>query len=157
MIDLKKLEKLIALMVDNDLNLIDLADEKEQVTLKRGAEGGPVQYVQAPQAGAASAPAPAAAPAAAAPASGGNGDAAAAPTGKTIDSPMVGTFYTASSPESDDFVKVGDKVTADTVVCIVEAMKVFNEIKAEQVGTIKRVLVNNGDAVEFGQALYELG
>lgn len=159
MIDLKKLEKLIALMVDNDLNLIDLADEKEQVTLKRGAEGGPVQYVQAPQASAPSSPAPAAAPAAAAaaPASGGSDDAAAAPTGKTIDSPMVGTFYTASSPESDDFVKVGDKVTADTVVCIVEAMKVFNEIKAEQSGTIKRVLVNNGDAVEFGQALYELG
>ena len=156
MIDLKKLEKLIALMVDNDLNLIDLADEKEQVTLKRGAEGGPVQYVQAPQASAPSAPAPAAAPAAAVPAS-GDDSAAAAPTGKTIDSPMVGTFYTASSPESDDFVKVGDKVTADTVVCIVEAMKVFNEIKAEQAGTIKRVLVNNGDAVEFGQPLFELG
>lgn len=156
MIDLKKLEKLIALMVDNDLNLIDLADEKEQVTLKRGAEGGPVQYVQAPQASAPSAPAPAAAPAAAVPAS-GDDSAAAAPTWKTIDSPMVGTFYTASSPESDDFVKVGDKVTADTVVCIVEAMKVFNEIKAEQAGTIKRVLVNNGDAVEFGQPLFELG
>lgn len=156
MIDLKKLEKLISLMVDNDLNLIDLADEKEQVTLKRGGDG-PVQYVQGP----AAAPAPApAAPAPAAPASGG-GDAApaesSAPTGKTIDSPMVGTFYTASSPDADDFVKAGDKVTADTVVCIVEAMKVFNEIKAEQSGTIKRVLVSNGDAVEFGQPLYELG
>ncbi len=157
MIDLKKLEKLIALMVDNDLNLIDLADEKEQVTLKRGAEGGPVQYVQAPQASAPSAPAPATAPAAAAPAAGGGDEPAAAPTGKTIDSPMVGTFYTASSPDSADFVKVGDKVTADTVVCIVEAMKVFNEIKAEQAGTVKRVLVNNGDAVEFGQPLFELG
>jgi acetyl-CoA carboxylase biotin carboxyl carrier protein len=161
MIDLKKLEKLIALMVDNDLNLIDLADEKEQVTLKRGAEGGPVQYVQAPQASAPGAPAPAsasaAAPAAAAPAAGGGDEPAAAPTGKTIDSPMVGTFYTASSPDSADFVKVGDKVTADTVVCIVEAMKVFNEIKAEQAGTVKRVLANNGDAVEFGQPLFELG
>ena len=159
MIDLKKLEKLISLMVDNDLNLIDLADEKEQVTLKRGGDGapgngGPVQYVQAPQQAA-----PAPAPTPAAPTSGGEDApaASAAPTGKTIDSPMVGTFYTASSPESDDFVKVGDAVTADSVVCIVEAMKVFNEIKAEQSGTIKRVLVNNGDAVEFGQPLYELG
>lgn len=156
MIDLKKLEKLIGLMVENDLNLIDLADEKEQVTLKRGAEGGPVQYVQGP----AAAPAPAAAaPAAptAAPASGGGDAAPAAPSGKTIDSPIVGTFYTASSPESDDFVKVGDKVTADSVVCIVEAMKVFNEIKAEQQGTIQKLLVSNGDAVEFGQPLFELG
>ena len=160
MIDLKKLEKLISLMVENDLNLVDLADDKEQVTLKRGGDGapggpgGPVQYVQAPPASAP--PAAPAAPAAAAPSTPG-ADEAAAPTGKTIDSPMVGTFYTASSPESPDFVKVGDTVTAETVVCIVEAMKVFNEIKAEQSGTIAKVLVNNGDAVEFGQPLYELG
>ncbi|MFI4861999.1 MAG: acetyl-CoA carboxylase biotin carboxyl carrier protein [Phycisphaerales bacterium JB063] len=156
MIDVKKLEKLITLMVENDLNLIDLADEKEQVTLKRGGEGGPVQYVQAPAA-AAPAPAPAPAPPAAAQAAGGASAAPAAPSGKTIDSPIVGTFYTASSPDADDFVKVGDKVSADTVVCIVEAMKVFNEIKAEQAGTISKVLVSNGDAVEYGQPLFELG
>ena len=69
---------------------------------------------------------------------------------------MVGTFYSASNPDTPAFVKPGDSVSADTVVCIVEAMKVFNEIKAEKAGKIKSVLVENGDAVEFGQALFEL-
>lgn len=151
MIDLKKLEKLINLMADNDLTEIELDDGTEKVQLKRGSASAPVQVV-APAAAAAPAPAPAAAPAAGAPA------AAATPaaTGPTIDSPMVGTFYSASNPDSPAFVKPGDSVTADTVVCIVEAMKVFNEIKAEKAGKIKAVLVENGEAVEFGQAIYEL-
>lgn len=156
MIDLKKLEKLINLMVENDLTEIDLADETQNVTLRRGNAEGTVQYVQAPQA--AAAPAPAATPAAA---SAGSAPAAttaepAAAAGPTIDSPMVGSFYAAPSPDAADFVKVGDKVTPDTVVCIVEAMKVFNEIKAEKAGTIAKILVNSGDAVEFGQPLFEL-
>jgi len=74
----------------------------------------------------------------------------------TINSPIVGTFYAAPSPDADDFAKVGDRVTADTVVCIVEAMKVMNEIKAEQSGIIKKVLVDNATPVEFGQPLFEL-
>jgi acetyl-CoA carboxylase biotin carboxyl carrier protein len=73
---------------------------------------------------------------------------------KTIDSPIVGTFYAAASPEADNFVNIGDKVTPDTVVCIVEAMKVMNEIKAEQSGTIKEVLIDNANPVEFGQPLF---
>jgi len=152
MIDLKKLEKLVALMVENDLTEIDLADEKENVTLRRGGQAlGPVQVVQP-----AAAPAPAAP--SAAPASAGAGSAPSAPAaaGPTIDSPMVGSFYAAASPDAPAFVKAGDTVTPDTVVCIIEAMKVFNEIKAEKAGTIAKVLVNNGDAVEFGQALFEL-
>ena len=72
----------------------------------------------------------------------------------TIDSPLVGTLYRAPSPEAAPFVKVGDKVTPDTVVCIVEAMKVMNEIKAEKSGTIRDILVENGSAVEFGQPLF---
>lgn len=147
MIDLKKLEKLIGMMADNDLTEIELDDGTEKVQLKRGSATGPVQVV-AP----AAAPTPAAAPAAPAPAAG----APAAATGPTIDSPMVGTFYSASNPDTPAFVKPGDSVTADTVVCIVEAMKVFNEIKAEKSGKIKSVLVENGDAVEFGQAIFEL-
>lgn len=151
MIDLKKLEKLINMMADNDLTEIELDDGTEKVQLKRGSASAPVQVV-AP----APAPAPTAAPAAAsapAPAAGAPAPAAAGPT---IDSPMVGTFYSASNPDTPAFVKPGDSVSADTVVCIVEAMKVFNEIKAEKAGKIKSVLVENGDAVEFGQALFEL-
>ena len=149
MIDLKKLEKLINMMADNDLTEIELDDGTEKVQLKRGSASAPVQVV-AP----APAPAPSAAPAAApAPAAGAPAPAAAGPT---IDSPMVGTFYSASNPDTPAFVKPGDSVSADTVVCIVEAMKVFNEIKAEKAGKIKSVLVENGDAVEFGQALFEL-
>ncbi|MDX2016085.1 MAG: acetyl-CoA carboxylase biotin carboxyl carrier protein [Planctomycetota bacterium] len=101
----------------------------------------------APAPAAAPAPAPAAAPAA---------PAAPAVSGKTIDSPMVGTFYAAPNPDAPAFVKVGQKVSADTVVCLIEAMKVFNEIKAEQSGTIEAVLVKSGQAVEFGQKLFSI-
>lgn len=148
MIDLKKLEKLIGLMVDNELTEIDLEDGTEKVQLKRGGATGPVQMI---------APAPAApAPAAVAPATPAGDTPATVAQGPTIDSPMVGTFYSASNPDSPAFIKAGDNVTADTVVCIVEAMKVFNEIKAEKAGKVKSVLVSNGDAVEFGQPLFEL-
>lgn len=147
MIDLKKLEKLIGLMVDNELTEIDLEDGTEKVQLKRGGAAGPVQMI-APAA--APAPTPPAAPTAA------NGETPAAVKGPTIDSPMVGTFYSASNPDSPAFIKPGDNVTAESVVCIVEAMKVFNEIKAEKAGKVKSVLVSNGDAVEFGQPLFEL-
>lgn len=151
MIDLKKLEKLISLMAENDMTEIELDDGKEKVQLKRGSVAGPIQVV---------APAPVAAPPVAAapapPASAGGSTAPASATGPTIDSPMVGTYYSAANPDSPVFVKPGDSVTADTVVCIIEAMKVFNEIKAEKSGKVKSVLVENGDAVEFGQAIIEL-
>ena len=76
--------------------------------------------------------------------------------GKTINSPMVGTFYTAPSPDSAPFVKVGDNISEDSVVCIIEAMKVMNEIKAEVSGTIAEVLVQNGESVEYGQPLFRV-
>ncbi|MEM6258947.1 MAG: acetyl-CoA carboxylase biotin carboxyl carrier protein [Planctomycetota bacterium] len=153
MIDLKKLEKLITMMAENDLTEIELDDGTEKVQLKRGSGGAPVQ-VLAPAPLPAAAPAPAATPSApGVPAAEASVPAASGPT---IDSPMVGTFYAASNPESPAFVKPGDSVTADSVVCIVEAMKVFNEIKAETAGKVKSVLVSNGDAVEFGQPLFEL-
>jgi acetyl-CoA carboxylase biotin carboxyl carrier protein len=77
-------------------------------------------------------------------------------TGVPIKAPLVGTFYRASSPELDPFVKVGDRVTANTVVCIIEAMKVMNEVKAGVTGVVRRVLAENGAVVEFGQPLFEV-
>jgi len=152
MIDMKKLKQLVELMSTHDLTEMDLQDEAERISLKRGSDQQPtIQYVSPPAAHAAPPPAPAAAPA--------PGDAAAdtppaAETGPTINSPMVGTFYAAPSPDAKPFVNVGDTVDADSVVCIVEAMKVFNEIKAETAGTIEKILVENGQAVEYGQPLF---
>lgn len=161
MIDIRKLKELVRLMVENELTEIDLHDQQETVTIKRGTEQGtlvqhqPVIYgsgglAPAPAQGAQGSAAPAPAPAA--PAS------APAPAGidanlNAIESPMVGTFYTKPTPDAKAFVSVGDNVGPDTVVCLVEAMKVFNEIKAEQSGVVEKILVKDGDAVEFGQPM----
>ncbi len=156
MIEIKHLRELVKLMVNNDLTEVDLESENEHIKIKRGqgASAAPVvTHVAQP---AAAAPAqPAAAPAAAPQATPAE---ASAPKdeGNVIASPMVGTFYSASSPDAKPYVSAGDKVSADTVVCIIEAMKVFNEIKAETTGTITEVLVKNGDSVEFGQPLFRI-
>lgn len=150
MIDIRKLKELVRLMVENDLSEIDLRDQEEKVTIKRGSEDVPVvQHTPAPPTAVASvAPTPPANETAAA-------EAANADNGLlAIESPMVGTFYAAANPDSDPFASVGTSVSASTTVCMVEAMKVFNEIKAECAGTIERVLVENGQAVEFGQRLF---
>ena len=161
MIDIRKLKELVRLMVASDLTELDVRDEHEQVTIKRSTPNAapvvmaPVHPVApavhhapmvAAPAPAAPAPASAAAPAPAAPAS----------TGPVIESPMVGTFYTAAGPGKPAFVQVGSKVHADTIVCLIEAMKIFNEIKAETSGTIEAILVKNGQAVEFGQPLFRI-
>lgn len=155
MTDLKTLKQLVKLMVDNDLSELDMEGEGEKIKLRR-RNGQPDVQVVTPTpvpAAAVATPTPAtAAPAAAAPVP--TEDAPA--TGQTIDSPMVGTFYASPSPDAKAFVSVGDKVDPETVVAIVEAMKVFNEIKAETSGTIKRVVVENGQSVEFGQPLFEI-
>jgi acetyl-CoA carboxylase biotin carboxyl carrier protein len=158
MIDIRKLKELVRLMVENDLSELNLQDQAETVAVKRGYNGVPVVHqapvmmaapAAAPAAHAAAAPAPAAAPTAA-PAAAAASDAGL----KAITSPMVGTFYSSPNPDSPAFVKVGQAVSADTTVCLVEAMKVFNEIKAETSGTIERVLVQSGQAVEYGQKLF---
>jgi len=143
MIDIRKLKELVRLMVENDLSELDLKDQEETVSIKRhGQAGEPVVHAApAPQA------APAPAPEPASPASEPDGLV-------SIDSPMVGTFYEAANPDSEAFVKVGDSVDPNTVVCLVEAMKVYNELKAECSGTIEKVLVSNGQSVEFGQKLF---
>lgn len=151
MVDLKTLKQLIKLMVDNDLTELDIQAEGGPIKLKRNSQGMVTHMV--PSGVAQPAPMPAA-PASAAPAADTAPPAAPADTGITIDSPMVGTFYSASSPDAKAFANVGDRVDDDSVVCIIEAMKVFNEIKAEVSGTIEKILVENGQAVEFGQPLF---
>lgn len=153
MIDNKSLRALIKLMVDNDLTELDLQDaEGERVTLKRGRpeSAGPVfapphHPITPPSSPLYPPPTPPQSPT-----TSPSPDAGLTP----ITSPMVGTFYAASTAEAKPFVSEGDKVTPETVVCLIEAMKVFNEIRAEATGTIQRVLVNNGKAVEYGQALF---
>ena len=145
MIEMRKLKDLVKLMEDHDLSELVIRDKDEEVALKRGASQGAV--VAAP---AVAGPAPVV-PAVAADA----GSASESTDGLVeITSPMVGTFYSAASPDADPFVAVGASVGADTVVCVIEAMKVFNEIKSEASGTIEKVLVSNGQVVEFGEALF---
>ncbi len=146
MIDIRKLKELVKLMVENDLSELDLRDEQEAVVLRR-AYSSP-------------APVPAAVPVAAPPAPAAGAPSAAAP-GDEIDeglqpitSPMVGSFYAAPDPDSPPYISVGDRVTPETVVCIVEAMKVFSEIKAGCTGVVEKVLVKNTEPVEYGQDLF---
>lgn len=151
MIDIRKLKELVRLMVENELSELDLRDEQETVTIKRGQQGP--AYITAPHMGQmAMAPAPAARGDDAA--DNGAPDAGEDASLVAIESPMVGTFYSRANPDTDSFVKVGAGIGPDTVVCLVEAMKVFNEIKAETSGTIERILVKDGDSVEFGQKLF---
>lgn len=154
--DLKEIKELIALIRKNDLSEFSLEQEGFKITLKRGGEFQ--QVITAPAFAPAPAPAlmgvaPATAPAAALNApvsSGGNsGD-------RDLPSPMVGTFYSAASPESSPFVTVGQQVTPETTICIIEAMKVMNEIKAETSGVITEILAENGKPVQYGQALFRI-
>ena len=150
--DLKVIKQVVDLMKRSELSEFEFEEEGFKLRLSRKNGDGPAQYIQAAPAPAAAAPAPAAAPVADAP--------AAAPVEEKgislVKSPMVGTFYAAASPESAPFVKVGGKFGADSVVCIIEAMKVMNEIQAEMSGTITEVLVENGEAVEYGQPLFKV-
>ena len=151
--DLKEIKELIALIRKNDLSEFSLEQEGFKITLKRGGEFQ--QVITAPaftpaHIGVAPATAPAAALNAPAAASGGNsGD-------RDLPSPMVGTFYSAASPESSPFVTVGQQVTPETTICIIEAMKVMNEIKAETSGVITEILAENGKPVQYGQALFRI-
>ena len=154
MIDIRKLESLVRLMVENDLTELDLKDGEETVTVKRG--GKPVVVAAAPVAAApAPAPAPVAAPAAALVAAPASAPAADDDAGCiAVESPMVGTFYATPGPDKPPFAQVGTQVGPESIVCLVEAMKIFNEIKAEKSGTIHKILVKSGQPVEFGQKLF---
>ena len=150
--DLKDIKSIIDLMTKNDLTEFELEKDNVKIRIKRGPEGithihsvptnggnGTTHQVVVPTA------VPAAAPAPAAPAN-----------VKEIKSPMVGTFYRSPSPEAASYIEIGQAVTEDTVVCIIEAMKVMNEIKAEVRGVISEVLVENAKPVEFGKPLFRV-
>lgn len=153
--DIKDIKAIIDLMKKNSVTEFELEKQEFKIRLKRGFNSGiavagsedmaGITYVQAPAAlPVAVAPAAAAAP-------------AAASTGETeIKSPMIGTFYRAPSPESAPYIEVGAEVNPETVVCIIEAMKVMNEIKAETRGVVTQVLVDNAKPVEFGQPLFKI-
>jgi acetyl-CoA carboxylase biotin carboxyl carrier protein len=177
MLEISKVRELVLLMKENDLTEVSLADEKESVALKRGGvstivnhqpviyngsgpsvaanPGASYQPAAAPAHAPSHAPAASPAPVSAAPAPAAAPEAAPA-NAKFIESPMVGTYYASPNPDAPAFVKVGQQVGPDTVVCLIEAMKVFNEIKAETSGTIDRILVKSGEPVEFGQKIIQV-
>ena len=143
--DVGLLQKIVDLMTANDLNTVDVRDGVQRIILKRGTNSPtPVVTSMIPAQPAHNHPASPAAPASS------DVDAGLIP----IKSPMVGTFYAAPSPDAKAFVSVGSAVDEETDVCVIEAMKVFNNIKAECKGTIAKIVVNNGQTVEFGQVLF---
>ena len=149
--DVKKIRRLVQLMKDHDLAEVDLEQGEQRIRLRRNA-GGEVVYQQPVQA---AVPMPQSA--VTADHVKAESPAAASDDALTvIKSPIVGTFYSASGPDTEPFVKVGDHVGPESTVCIVEAMKVFNEIPAEVSGKVTAILVANGDPVEFGQPLFKV-
>lgn len=147
--DLKAIKQVVEMMKRSEISEFEIEEKDFKLRLSR--KNGDTQIIQA------AAPVAAAPIAAAAPAAPATAAAPAEEQGvSVVKSPMVGTFYTAASPESPVFTKVGAKVGADSIVCIIEAMKVMNEIQAELSGTITEVLVENGEAVEYGQPLFKV-
>jgi acetyl-CoA carboxylase biotin carboxyl carrier protein len=151
--DLKDIKAIIDLMRKNAISEFEMERQDFKIKLKRGASGGiaPVDEPNAvPYALPPAAPAPGLPAAAPAPA------AAASPSLLEIKSPMIGTFYRAPSPESPNYVEIGAEVMPETVVCLIEAMKVMNEIKAEAKGVVTHILVENAKPVEFGQPMFRI-
>ena len=145
--ELKDIRAIIDLMKKNDLSVFEMEKDGFRLKLQKGAGEHTVFTSAAPAASAPAAPASAPAPAA---------EAATSGSLKDIVSPMVGTFYRAGSPETPAFVDVGKEVSEETVVCIIEAMKVMNEIKAETKGVIAEIVAENGKPVQFGQVLFRV-
>ncbi|HMP71637.1 MAG TPA: acetyl-CoA carboxylase biotin carboxyl carrier protein [Kiritimatiellia bacterium] len=158
--DVKNIKRIIELMSENDLSEFELAEEGFRITIRRPYAGAAPMVMGSIPAGYPAANYPVAAPVpvagAAAPAAAPAGGEASAADAHLIPikSPMVGTFYRSPSPESPSYMNVGDDVESEAVVCIIEAMKVMNEIKAEVNGVIKKILVENATPVEFGQPLF---
>jgi len=150
-LDLNKIKQVVDLMKKSDLSEFEIQDQEFKLRIKRDVGG---RTAVAPVAAPVAAPAPVAATPVAAPVAAA--PVAADPNVKVITSPMVGTFYATPSPDSPNFVAIGSNVKADSVVCIIEAMKVMNEIQSELSGTIVECLVASGTSVEFGQPLFRV-
>ena len=157
-IDIRKIKSLVEIIEQSSVSEIELTQGEESVRISRASAAQPVMVtapaaaLQAAAPAAAAAPAPAAAPAEA-PAA---GDEANVPDEKLIKSPMVGTFCRSSAPDQKPFVEEGQSISKGDPLCIVEAMKMMNQITADKAGTIKKVLVSNGDIVEYDQPLFVL-
>jgi acetyl-CoA carboxylase biotin carboxyl carrier protein len=147
--DLRKLKTLIDLVSESNVSELEITEAEGKVRI---VKGGPamVQAVAAPMAMSVAAPAPALAATAPAPLAA----VPEAPKGHTVKSPMVGTFYRASAPGAKSFVEIGSQVKEGETICIIEAMKILNEIEADKAGTIAQILCENGQAVEYGQPLF---
>ncbi|MEY3016309.1 MAG: acetyl-CoA carboxylase biotin carboxyl carrier protein [Burkholderiaceae bacterium] len=158
--DLRKLKTLIDLVAESGIAELEITEGEGKVKIvKSAAQTGAVGYAPATTV---MMPTPAAAPAAPAPAAANpvaqaETAAAAPPAGHRLASPMVGTFYRSSSPGGAPFVSIGDSVSEGQTLCVIEAMKLMNEIPADKAGVIKEILVENGQPVEFGQALFVIG
>ena len=150
--DLRKLKKLIDLVQESGIAELEITEGEEKVKI---VKGGSVSVTAAPiMAMPPAAPAPAAAPAASSPPAQA---AEAAHDGHVVKAPMVGTFYRSSSPDAKPFVEVGQAVKEGDTICIIEAMKLMNEIEADASGVVKAILIENGQPVEYGQPLFILG
>jgi acetyl-CoA carboxylase biotin carboxyl carrier protein len=150
--DIRKIRRLIDLIEDSDISEIEITEGEETVRISRGSSQPVPAYAhyQAP----APAPQPAQAPAGGEAASGGEAAPEPQEAGRHQEAPMVGTFYRAPSPEAEPFVREGDWVNEGDVLCVIEAMKLFNEIEAEFSGRVKRILAENAQPVEFGEPLF---
>ena len=149
--DLRKLKTLVDLVSESNISELEITEADGKVRIVKAAAGVAQPYYAAPAASLVAPPAAAVAPAASVPA-----PVAAAPaeTGHVVKSPMVGTFYQASTPGGKPFVEVGSAIKEGEPICIIEAMKIMNEIEADKSGTVTRILCRNGQAVEFGQPLF---
>ncbi len=154
--DLRKLKTLIDLVAESGISELEVTEGEGKVRIVKSAPqqvvAAPMQYAPMP-----AMPAAPAATAAAAPAVAAEAAAPALPAGHIVTSPMVGTFYRSPSPGAAEFVKVGDTVKEGQTICIIEAMKLLNEIEADKAGVIKEILIENGQAVEYGQPLFVIG
>ena len=146
--DLRKLKKLIDLVEESGITELEVTEGEEKVRIVKQSASQPVHF--APQAVALAAPVPA-------PAATGPAPASDLPEGQVVKSPMVGTFYRSASPDSDPFVEIGSVVKTGETLCIVEAMKLLNEIESDCAGTVKAILVENGQPVEYGEPLFIIG
>jgi acetyl-CoA carboxylase biotin carboxyl carrier protein len=145
--DLRKLKTLIDLVAESGVSELEVTEGEDKVRIVKNPApiAAPAQQFYAPAPAAAPAPAPALE------------TAPAEPTGHAVKSPMVGTFYRSPTPGADSFVKIGDTVKEGQTLCIIEAMKLLNEIESDKSGVVKEILCENGQGIEFGQALFIIG
>jgi acetyl-CoA carboxylase biotin carboxyl carrier protein len=148
--DIRKVKKLIELLEESGVSELEIHEGEESVRISRHPTGGTTMVMAPP----AAMPAPAAPAAATAPAATPTAAETSIPSGHAVTSPMVGTFYRASAPGNKAFVEVGQRVDVGDTLCIIEAMKMFNQIEADKAGAIKAILVENGQPVEYGQPLF---